>query len=106
MEEISPMQNPIFKILENSNYTPYTPYTPYIPNPTEFYDIIKHVFPFEKIEIINENPFSLNFSYNIVKDNQTKRIDFTFSKRNVYEFIIEVYKYSKNENDKKKNEVL
>ena len=86
------MQNPIFRILGNS---------PYITNPNEFYDIIKHVFPFEKIEIINENPFSLKYSYNIFKDNQTKRIDFTF-KKNVYEFIIEVYNYSKNENDKKK----
>jgi hypothetical protein len=45
MEEVTTsMQNPIFRILGNS---------PYIPNPTEFYDIIKHVFPFEKIEIIN-----------------------------------------------------
>ena len=88
------MPNPIFRIA--SSYT-----QPYKTEPSEFYDIIKHVFPFEKIEIIHEDLYNLKYSFNIVKNNQTKRIDFTF-KKNVYEFIIEVYKYSKNENDKKK----
>jgi len=69
----------------------------------EFYDIIKHVFHFEKIEIIHENPDNLNYSYNIVKNNKTKRINFAFNKNNVfvYYFINNVYKYSNYENDKK-----
>ena len=87
------MTNPIFRIMSS--------YTPPIVKPCEFYDLIKHVFPFEKIELIHEDLYGLNYSFNIVKNNQIKRIDYTF-KKNVYEFIIEVYKYSKNENDKKK----
>jgi len=90
------MTNPIFRIMSS-----YTPPTPPLAKPFELYDIIKHVFPFEKIELIHEDLYGLKYSFNIVKNNQTKRIDYTF-KKNVYEFIIEVYKYSKNENDKKK----
>jgi len=108
------MQNPIFRLLiysqnpkmtngkENPMIMGFDPIFNKSDKPSEFYDIIKHVFPFEKIEIIHENPYFLNYSYNIVNDNQTKRIDFTFINRNVYDFIIEVYKYSKNENEKKK----
>ena len=94
-EEEEGMQNPILKILN-------LPCIPYKPKPFEFFNIIKNIFPFEKIEIIHEDLNNLKFSYNIVNNNQTKRIDFTFNKRIVYEFIIKVYKYFKNENDKTK----